>query len=464
MTDMDHIFRKKLSDHESQLPTDMWSKIELGLREEKPERTYLWIVTIGFTLLICITASFIYLDANSAQEPDIVQNLIIHSEVVPVKITSNSVTKLTDSQNVTTPTETFPDNQANSIKEKESINFIETSHQPTFKKKDKRTQKLFRIRDGSSKILDRAPIGFKMPALASSKEPSSNNQRIKTIKAITRIPQRDLKVEASKLNMQFEPVICYGFSKKKRIPNLFIETHYNPLLALSLLSSISSEIGNDYLNLRRNTESALYSWSAGFNIGWVSNFNFGLKGGLNFEQINERFSYQDPDAIRNQTIIVIDTVFNTDGTFIINSDTSTIQVSGVEMLQIHNYHRNIEIPLNLLYQIDMGDMAMEISGGPVINLKYSNRGKIVDPANNDQWFTNGENGAYQVFKDRLSVSFNLSVSALYNMNENVQLYVRPNFKFHPDTWSRNTSPFNQKYANIGLAAGVRYYFSGNPNF
>ena len=68
MTDMDHIFRKKLYNHESQLPGDMWSKIESDLHKEKPGRGYLWILMAGFALLVCATASFIYLESNSGLE------------------------------------------------------------------------------------------------------------------------------------------------------------------------------------------------------------------------------------------------------------------------------------------------------------------------------------------------------------------------------------------------------------
>jgi hypothetical protein len=183
------------------------------------------------------------------------------------------------------------------------------------------------------------------------------------------------------------------------------------------------------------------------------------------EEINERFTYVDTMAIGNQTIITIDTIFNGDGTFNVNTDTSIVEVTGTELQNIYNYHRTINIPIHAIYQMNFdNNLAIELSGGPEFNISYTNRGKIVDPANEDQWFTNGLSGGYQVFKAKLNVSFSLSVGVMYSINEKIQLYARPQVKYHTASLSRESSPFNQRYLNTGLSLGARYYFSGNPNY
>ncbi len=456
---MDRIFRNKVNEHASEVPSDMWTRIELGMVEDEPKKRFIWLPFLGLGIVgILISAYFLY-GSNLINEKH--SNEKERSNELPLTIQSD------DNQNVDlSVSNTNVENSENLLDAKSDFG----KPTGTFQKSIGSINNNNKVRGDFRAIqpnLEKVILKNKEVLIKDSESTLKNMKAGPFQNRIPLIPPAFLNSDFQMLDWNErnfkDPTGCPNFSKTFN-PNIFIEAHLNPLYAKSILSSNNPEIGSSYLDLRKNTESALVSWSAGLNVGWISMYNIGLKTGLNYEVINERFEYQDPEAVRNQTIIVIDTIFNSDGTTTINMDTSVVQVNGFEKQRIHNYHKSIDIPIHVLYQIDMERIDFEISGGPNINLKYSNRGKIVDPNNNDQWFTNGQNGSYNVFKDRLSVSFSLSVSALYSINEKIQIYASPNFKIHPNSISLESSPFNQKYANIGIAAGVRYYFYGNPNF
>ena len=467
---MDKMLRNKLNDHASELPHDMWSRIEVGMKEEKKSRGLFYYFVGGLGIILLALAFYFtwpYTLNNNVPDHE------HFSQIAETPVEHKSSLPALESEVEEKPTATNRENPDSGISDNQSLTTFEPNVAQTNQNLAQTVEETKSIPSLEINTEGQSKLDIMLAANISDSDENANaNDFTKTkdteiykqstadliqLKSLSLFP---LAINDRKFG---DPKGCPAFSSRKTI-NLFVETHYSPLSAMKLLSSNSPEIGEDYLDLRRNSERSLYSWSAGLNIGYLASNNFGIKAGVNYEVINERFVYEDPQALRNQTIIVIDTIFNSDGSVTVNLDTSVVQVIGYETLQIHNYHKSVEIPLHLSYYFDFDRIDFEVSGGPNINIDYSNRGKIVDPSNEDQWFTNGENGSYNVFKDRLSLSFSLDVSAFYNVTENIQIYARPNFKFHPNSMTTVSSPSNQRYAIVGLAAGARYYFSGNPNY
>lgn len=476
MKEVDKILKAKLFDHPSELPTDMWSRIEQGLEGGKRRRSgaWIWLANLGVVLMLGIAyATFNFHDEGLVPSDTEVTPTIykIRGKARDKSFTNQNRSKSPEEILTSTtieqgqnhsllPLSNFVSNQSSSSKAGKNLPSIETTITPIGLKsemsKTSRDENLLSRFKGEGQARSTNHL---YSAELHSKEGLADRSSLDEFNGI----HTDLPLLKIKPRIFPDPNGCPSFSRKYK-PNIFIEAYYQPLLAFSHISPNSSEIGDGYLSLRRNTESRLYSWSAGLNIAWLSDYNVGAKAGLNFEEVNERFTYEDPEAIRNQTVITIDTIFNGDGTFNVSSDTSIVQVSGSEIQRIYNYHRTLNIPIHALYQHNFGNVAIEVSGGPIFNINYVNRGKIVDPSNEDQWFTNNLSGAYQVFKERLSVSFSVSVGLMYAVDEKIQIFARPEVKYHPASMTKVSSPFNQRYLNTGLSLGARYYFSGNPNY
>lgn len=481
MRDMDKIIRSKLYDHPSHLPEGLWDMIEEGINEKKKRRFALWYWIGGMGVILILVLGIVQFlstpqDLSKAQDSISLENVEnLKSGAINKKpnLTSQSIVTAdkydSDEDVYEAATILDPDKDiAISLKtnridtrahteDSKHTSILESKYNSSDKYKAQKSH----FGTASTEEKNHKATSLYYDQIAKDREKIDIEKRIRLEGSPNlTIPQSLLVTQDRNFK---DPVGCPNFANRYKA-NLFIETYYQPLHAYSMLSSNSPEIGDNYLDLRRDSERNLYSWSAGINVGWISDYNVGVKAGADYEVINERFTFEDPAAIRNQTIIVIDTTFNTDGSFTVNMDTSVVQVSGAETQRIANHHRSLSIPIHALYHINYKDFALEISGGPIFNINYSNRGKIIDPTNNAQWFTNGESGSYNVYKSRLSVSFSVSFSALYSINENFQLYASPHLKYHPTTISKINSPFNQRYLNTGLALGARYYFSGNPNY
>ncbi|WP_235298972.1 hypothetical protein [Portibacter marinus] len=455
MSEMDRILRKKLFEHESAMPDDMWSRIESGLEEKKRDKGFAWLWLIG--ILFMATSVGVWFYANGLSEGD--QEFLQDTEFALGKEAQEPVQKTQDKP------------QPYRTNEHQEINIQTPPPKPNSSKPVAKIDEVVILNSESLGEVKKSNI-VETPAVQSSKKRVSQvstkkdlaqTEIQKDLLMTSQIPRLSLTTIEQAAHVFPDPLKCTTFARK-RTANIFGEVFYKPSYAHAILRTNSSEVGQDYLDQRKETEFSLYSWSAGVNLGWVSAYNIGLKAGLEYEVINERFVFEDPDAIRNQTVITIDTVFNSDGTFQTTSDTSVVQVSGTEVQRIHNYHKSFSIPIIMLYQMNFGDFAIEFSGGPVFNINYANRGKILDPTNQDRWFTKGASGSYDVFKDRLGISLSLSVSAMYSVNKHIQVFARPDFKYNPTSISRNSSPFTQRYLNSGIAIGMRYYLSGNPNF
>ena len=456
MSDMDKILRQKLYDHESTLPDHLWTGIQAGLSEKRDKRGFIWMWLGGIFLAGILGAFFLYVNVapsvessfSNFQDDEIVSNLrVLHMESADEVIftETNAEVYLGDqppvvnghvySSAIPIQLEGKDREKVISNKEKESIYLIPNAE----------------AKLSSSDYLERKDKVI------------HNDQHEREIVPSSKMVTLQPEIIDLKERIFPDPIGCANFSQRMRI-NIFGEGYYKPLYIRSMLGTNSPEISADYIQQRSNTESTLYSWAAGGYIGWISRYDIGAKVGVEYEVNNERFTYEDPDAIRNQTVITIDTTFNQDGTFQTTSDTSIVQLSGTELQKIHNYHKTISIPLHVMYHFAFDNFALELSGGPIINLSYMNRGKILDTTNEDRWFTKGESGTYDIYKDRLNVSFSLSASMLYSLNENIQLFIRPTIKYTPTSIARSSSPFTQRYLNSGLAIGARYYISGNPNY
>lgn len=452
MSTMDDFLKNKLFDHSSELPKDMWQKIEAGINEDTNKRGFFIYFLTGFLFLFFAGSLTYFIWPDSSIIPT--EQLNLEKGIMTTPVNSNLVQTGNAEKNI--PEEKVSLDIVPSTKVSAEVAIVQEKSTRKESSSDQKTNLTNAINENESSdifLSDSIDINY------TNNSYSKSNHR-----SIEALSQDLLGLEMPERSFN-DPIGCPTFSSRRSIPNLFIEGYAGLVYAQQRLAIQGAETSPDYLQLRRDSEAPLISWMAGINVGWISKYNVGIKGGLNFETINERFRYTDSIAVRNQTVITIDTMFNTDGSISsITSDTSVQQIFGYEDQSVYNYHRTLNIPVELLYQFDLGAVDIEISGGAIFNIRYSNRGKIVDPSNEDRWFTNGENDTYKVFKDNFSTSLTFSVSALYSLNSHLQLFARPNIKYTLNTLSTSSSPFNQRYMNYGVSVGARYYFSENPNY
>ena len=230
------------------------------------------------------------------------------------------------------------------------------------------------------------------------------------------------------------------------IPFRSFETNYN------------GEVLN-YLEERDRTESEMVSFNAGLQFGYIHPSGFLAKSGVQYTQINERFYLVKENVIKRQTQITIDTMYNGDGTYTIERDTSIVEVIGKEELKTINQFRMLDIPLILGYKIYHDRFSLEINTGIIFNIVSSSQGRILNQELVPSYYGKTIAGDFSPFKTQYGASLYGGVTLTSNrLLGRTQFYFEPNARYYFKSFSKAEYPFRQKYFVLGVSAGLRYYF------
>jgi hypothetical protein len=211
-----------------------------------------------------------------------------------------------------------------------------------------------------------------------------------------------------------------------------------------------------YKNERLDSEYPLISYSGGFRASWISGLGYGIKSGLEFAQINERFDYTDPNSTISKTFITIDTIFHPDGSTQVYTDTSTIKIKGETLYSIYNRFTSLNVPVMLSYEWTFDKLSIGMTAGIEMNLLFSQKGQMLDENLYAQEFTTGKENGYKPFKDNLSLSYVANFGLYYPINKNLEAIIEPHFKLNGASITKDNYPLTQKFATGGLRLGLRY--------
>ena len=238
---------------------------------------------------------------------------------------------------------------------------------------------------------------------------------------------------------------------------LYVDLYYSHDFGFRNLKAKATEY-SQYATARDNSEQAQYSFSAGFRIAFRTSSGFGIKSGLNYSQINEKFKYIDPDASLIRTIITIDTVLVNGQTTVV-TDTSTYRIPGALDITTYNRYKFFDIPILATYEGNLNDkFYYNINGGVLLNLSFSQKGRFLSPTDQPVWFTSGMPGKYDAFKMSAGISLYGSFGLYYRWNEHIDFTLEPNMRIYSSSLTLNGYPLEQSYVTTGLITGIRYKF------
>ncbi|MCB0579750.1 MAG: hypothetical protein KDD10_10635 [Phaeodactylibacter sp.] len=205
----------------------------------------------------------------------------------------------------------------------------------------------------------------------------------------------------------------------------------------------------EYANTREETESNMYAFSGALRLSLVSDRGLALRTGLNYSQINERFSFV------NGSEEVIETINNYDQAGNIIS-TDTIIKIGTRRKITQNHYRMLDIPFLLGYEFTSGKLKVSANGGAYLNLLFRQKGDFLSPGDlQPVRFDSGDPNAYPAFKQQVGLGWYGSVGFAYQMGPNLQLVVEPHVKIFPKSVTREQYGVQQRYMTTGLFVGVR---------
>jgi len=245
--------------------------------------------------------------------------------------------------------------------------------------------------------------------------------------------------------LSFNPVVylpdCPSFEKDAAGNKRYFEFYAGPDYAIRSLQ----DTGNSaYLQKRKESTAFKSAFSAGVRYTKVFNNSMSVRGGVNFSQINEKFTYNQGNVIQV--------------TYITNSNGDTIgsyTTTGSRYKTTVNKYRSIDIPLVVGYEIGNGKLHANINAGAIVNIYSWQKGDVLDTAGNPVSITTGKGPSAYQFKTNAGVGFIGAISVYYKLNDRLHIMAEPYFRYNFSPMNKESITLKQKYQTAGLRLGIR---------
>jgi hypothetical protein len=245
--------------------------------------------------------------------------------------------------------------------------------------------------------------------------------------------------------LRFNPVIflpdCPALEKDAAGNKKYFEFYAGADYAFRSLQDTANSV---YLQKRKESTKFKSGFSAGIRYTRVFNNSMSVRAGVNYSQINEKFTFNQGNIIQV--------------TYIINNNGDTIgsyTTTGSRYKTTINRYRSIDIPLLVGYEMGNGKLHANINAGPVINIYSWQKGDVLDANGNPVSITTGKGSSPYQFKSNAGVGFMGAVSVYYKLNDRLHLMAEPYFRYNLTPMNKESITLKQKYQTAGLRLGIR---------
>ena len=456
MDSLEKIYKEKLQDIEIQTSDKVWTNVSKALIRQRRIKRFLiyFFVATGIALILGLG---IYLTRSNSKTKDqsgknsrviaeISDNINTNTNQANNSISSNENSQKLNIQKVNS------ESDINNVADFPTIPNNASIVYQTSKKHIKPTLKNIEyiVQNGSlqDQSMDK-PIT--LANINESKE-FINISRLISIKPLSILKYSGSGIETFKFKIIPQGILNDCFPS--RVNKWFMDLYLSPDYAKKSLTGPKQ----DYIDSRISSESALLSYSGGVMAGYKINDNFLIKGGMNFTRINEKFHIVIKDVKNTQTVITIDTVWNSDGTYNITRDTTIKEIYGKEDIQKINKYSMIDIPVIFGYQFKHNDLNLGINAGVILNILSFQEGKMLNMSGEVETF-DGHSDNPDIFNKNLGVSIYTSAYLGYRINDNLEIFAEPKFRYFLKPFTNTNYPLTQKYSKFGISMGPRYFFN-----
>ncbi|MFM6925446.1 MAG: hypothetical protein ACKOU7_08080 [Ferruginibacter sp.] len=243
----------------------------------------------------------------------------------------------------------------------------------------------------------------------------------------------------------FNPVVflpgCPTIEKDASGNKRYFEFYAGPDYAIRSLQDTGN---SSYLQKRKESTKFKSGFSAGIRYTKVFNNSMSVRGGVNYSQINEKFTFSQGNVVQV--------------TYIINNNGDTIgsyTTTGSRYKTTINRYRSIDIPLVLGYEVGNGKLHANINAGAIVNIYSWQKGDVLDAAGNPVSITTGKSSSPYQFKTNAGVGFIGAVSVYYKLNNRLHIMAEPYFRYNLTPMNKESITLKQKYQTAGLRLGIR---------
>jgi hypothetical protein len=244
----------------------------------------------------------------------------------------------------------------------------------------------------------------------------------------------------TKLNLPECPTVEKDIAGNKQ----YIEAYISPDYGIRTLTDSSKSNNSAYLQQRKQSTGFSTAFSAGFRYTKVLKSGISVAAGLNYSQINERFTVAE-------NIFLIETHYDNRGN-IIGTDT----VSGKQYKTTHNHYHSVDVPLLLGYEMGNDRIHINVNAGPIMNIYSWQHGELLSQDSIPESISSGKSSSLaDQYKTNIGLGITGGVSVFYKLNDQLHIFAEPYFRYNFGSMNNSQSPIQQKYTTVGLHVGLR---------
>lgn len=479
MTPIDKYFRSKLKNHVTEVPEILWDKIEsqlpapgISIVRRLAYAGLMTIMALTIILVVGITSdksieSDLELSPiateTSGQNHDDILNLLTHNQVL---FTENNTGSISPEDIQSAPIREASvasvsiKNTRNNISNSYILSVEDNAHLSNISSENLH----FENEKSSDEATDDSTDTRMNENAVSMLTLAQNESKDHHLTAIPAIGIYELLSENINSNLlpgvkfNLNQQTCPSFSFEPS--GFFADAYFSSDFNKKHLNS-KAEQTNQYLLNRTNSEKPLYSFTAGFRVGYTPLKKIELMTGVEYKQINEKFEYIDPESNQTRLVTIKDYVYQ-NGKIIDSIITQeVIIIPGTVKYTVYNSFRSIDIPLIAGYNIfNQGRLNVNVSGGPVFNLTSLQRGMILSPDVDGKAIriTSDDEQSIQIYKQSTGISLSASVSIRYRLTKDMAIFAEPGIRTQLKSVTLDEYPLEQRFTTVGIAAGARYIF------
>ena len=249
---------------------------------------------------------------------------------------------------------------------------------------------------------------------------------------------------------------CPTIEKNAAGNKRYWEIYAGPDYVFNNYKTFGDTASYNYLQKRKSSTQFTSAFSAGARYTRVFENGMSLRAGVNYSQVNEKFSYVNPNELKYITVITRRVVVRSPGDTLYFSDTLQYQQSGTHVKTTYNHYRSVDIPLVMGYELGNGKIHANINAGVIINVYSWYKGDVLDTSYQPVSITTGKGSSTYQFRTNIGVGFLGSASVYYKLTDKMHLVVEPYFRYNLSPMSKDNLNLQQKNHTVGMRMGLRF--------
>lgn len=246
--------------------------------------------------------------------------------------------------------------------------------------------------------------------------------------------------------------------------DLYIEVYGSPDYTMRSFSNPANL--NGYVAQRRTSEDNRNGFSAGVRISKNIGEKTLIKAGVNYSQINERLRIINANEKQITQIITIRTVIRAPGDTLFIRDTTYFEQNGTRYRTTYNRYRFIDLPIIFSYEFGNPEiLAFAVNAGPVFNITSFYHGEVLDTTMSPVKISTAKGNGANNWRSNIGIGIFASFAVYKRINERLQIFGEPYFRYNFKPVTQNTNIVNQRYSTSGMQLGIRYnLYSGRQRY